>query len=241
MTTFNLAAPCPHTLDSTNLSLPKSCTPPFVRRRLSHRENIATMLAVMLMMRSVTGYLLFTLVAIRDVPGGCRNREICRNIELDKPQGRAFLVKSSSDAKGDSDKDKAAPTRERGPRGDPSRHARDRKPNEHTGACSKGFVRMVSPLRGLKLVSRLPQTSRVCHQERQGQGTTACARQTSSTQAPPKTTRWTTPSAACSSPPTPSFAPSTWGSPSACAILTTIAMTIARSAQSRWPNKTSSN
>eukprot|EP00965_Chrysotila_dentata_P074732 2469366-Pleurochrysis_carterae.AAC.1 len=92
------------------------------------------------MMRGATGNLPLTLVAIRDVLGEFQNREVCRNIELDKPQGRAFIAKPTSNAPRNRNA-KALTERERSARGDPSRSARDLKPKAAAGAWTKDYVK----------------------------------------------------------------------------------------------------
>eukprot|EP00965_Chrysotila_dentata_P014097 467851-Pleurochrysis_carterae.AAC.1 len=76
------------------------------------------------MMRGATGNLPQTLITIRDALGEFQNREVCRNIELDKPQGRAFIAKPTSVAPRNRNA-KEQTERERTARGDPSRNARE--------------------------------------------------------------------------------------------------------------------
>eukprot|EP00965_Chrysotila_dentata_P136207 4503472-Pleurochrysis_carterae.AAC.1 len=92
------------------------------------------------MMRGATGNLPQTLVTIRDVLGEFQNREVCRNIELDKPQGRAFFAKPTPNAPRNRNA-KASTERERNAHGDPSRNARDAKPKATSGAWTKDYVK----------------------------------------------------------------------------------------------------
>eukprot|EP00965_Chrysotila_dentata_P113310 3744356-Pleurochrysis_carterae.AAC.1 len=62
-----------------------------VVRRLS--ESINTILEVKLVMKNATGKFPLTLATICEVLSDFEAREMRRNIELDKPQGRAFVAK----------------------------------------------------------------------------------------------------------------------------------------------------
>eukprot|EP00965_Chrysotila_dentata_P030621 1019457-Pleurochrysis_carterae.AAC.1 len=93
-----------------------------VVRRIS--ESVNTILDVKLVMKGATGNLSLTLDTIREILSDCEAREVRRNIELDKPQGRAFIAKQADQS--ERNKPTAAP-RDRAKRADPTRHARDKK------------------------------------------------------------------------------------------------------------------
>eukprot|EP00965_Chrysotila_dentata_P053487 1775158-Pleurochrysis_carterae.AAC.1 len=93
-----------------------------VVRRIS--ESVNTILDVKLVMKGATGNLSLTLDTIREVLSDCEAREVRRNIELDKPQGRAFIAKPADQL--ERNKPTATP-RGRTKRADPARHARDKK------------------------------------------------------------------------------------------------------------------
>eukprot|EP00965_Chrysotila_dentata_P136563 4516297-Pleurochrysis_carterae.AAC.1 len=79
----------PHSRLSENLVSDKLA---FVVRRLS--ENVSTSLDVKMELKAAAGDLPRTLEAIRDVLSTAQAREIQRNLELDRPNGRALLAKS---------------------------------------------------------------------------------------------------------------------------------------------------
>eukprot|EP00965_Chrysotila_dentata_P145867 4819013-Pleurochrysis_carterae.AAC.1 len=80
-------------------------------------------------MKGVTGDLPLTLVTIREVLRDCEAREVRRNIERDKPLGRAFIAKRTDQT----ERDKPATSQsDRSKRGDPPRHARDKKGKAHS-------------------------------------------------------------------------------------------------------------
>eukprot|EP00965_Chrysotila_dentata_P019481 647668-Pleurochrysis_carterae.AAC.1 len=106
-----------------------------VVRRVS--ESVNTILDVKLVMKCATGDLPLTLITIREVLSNCEAREVRRNIELDKPQGRAFIAKRTDQV----ERDKPATSQSNRPkRGDPPRHARDKKGKTHSGKWNTNFT-----------------------------------------------------------------------------------------------------
>eukprot|EP00965_Chrysotila_dentata_P104933 3465929-Pleurochrysis_carterae.AAC.2 len=89
-------------------------------------------------MKGATGDLNLTLATIRAVLGDFEAREVRRNIELDKPQGRAFIAKQLGRP---TPAPATAPSHARGKRGDPPRHARDKGGKAQAGAWNKRFVK----------------------------------------------------------------------------------------------------
>eukprot|EP00965_Chrysotila_dentata_P175578 5796385-Pleurochrysis_carterae.AAC.1 len=63
-------------------------------------------------MKNATGNLPLTLATIREVISDFEAREMRRNIELDKPQGHAFVAKQM----GKEDRSKSPPPRDRNKR-----------------------------------------------------------------------------------------------------------------------------
>eukprot|EP00965_Chrysotila_dentata_P017723 589507-Pleurochrysis_carterae.AAC.1 len=74
-------------------------------------------------MKGATGDLPLTLITMREVLSDFQAREIRRNIELDRPQGRALVAKQT----GRDDRPKSPPPRDRNKRSDPSRHTPNNK------------------------------------------------------------------------------------------------------------------
>eukprot|EP00965_Chrysotila_dentata_P177765 5871919-Pleurochrysis_carterae.AAC.4 len=107
-----------------------------VVRRVS--KCINTILDVKLVMKGATGNLTLSLATIREVLSDFKAREVRRNIELDKPQGRAFIAKQA----GQPERTKMASTpHARAKRGDPSRHARDIKGKALSGAWNSNYLK----------------------------------------------------------------------------------------------------
>eukprot|EP00965_Chrysotila_dentata_P080556 2657931-Pleurochrysis_carterae.AAC.1 len=79
----------PHSRLSDNLVADKLAS---VVRRLG--ESISTLLDVKMELKSAAGDLPRTLDAIRDVLSTAQAREIQRNLELERPNGRALLAES---------------------------------------------------------------------------------------------------------------------------------------------------
>eukprot|EP00965_Chrysotila_dentata_P142856 4720643-Pleurochrysis_carterae.AAC.1 len=77
-------------------------------------------------------------MTIREVLSDCEAREVRRNIEPDKPQGRAFIAKRPGQA--DRDKSSSAQS-ERSKRADPPRHARDKKGKAQSGAWNANYTK----------------------------------------------------------------------------------------------------
>eukprot|EP00965_Chrysotila_dentata_P132624 4385267-Pleurochrysis_carterae.AAC.1 len=71
-------------------------------------------------MKSATGDLSLTLATIREVLSDREAREVRRNIELNRPQGKAFIAKRGY--RTERDKSATAQT-DRAKRADPPRHA----------------------------------------------------------------------------------------------------------------------
>eukprot|EP00965_Chrysotila_dentata_P157744 5210801-Pleurochrysis_carterae.AAC.1 len=106
-----------------------------VVRRLS--ESINTILDVKLVMKNATGNLPLTLATIREVLSDFEAREMRRNIELDKPQGRAFVAKQM----GKEDRSKSPPPRDRNKRGDPARNTPNKKSKAASGPWTNRFTK----------------------------------------------------------------------------------------------------
>eukprot|EP00965_Chrysotila_dentata_P128699 4254602-Pleurochrysis_carterae.AAC.2 len=89
-------------------------------------------------MKGATGDLSLTLATIREVLSDCEAREVRRNIELDRPQGRAFIAKQADRT----ERDKPATTqRDRSKRADPPRHARNEKDKAPTGTWNASYTK----------------------------------------------------------------------------------------------------
>eukprot|EP00965_Chrysotila_dentata_P210465 6185897-Pleurochrysis_carterae.AAC.3 len=93
---------------------------------------MSTQLDVKLELKSAAGDLPLTLESIRDVLSAAQAREVQRNFELDRPNGRALLagdrlrkVKALRNAK----------KNEASPKGDPKRADSERKYHESFGKC----------------------------------------------------------------------------------------------------------
>eukprot|EP00965_Chrysotila_dentata_P247355 6207696-Pleurochrysis_carterae.AAC.1 len=89
-----------HALTRLNRSLPAHAQlgNPLIAEKLCAvvsrvSESVCTILDVKLVMKGATGDLNLTLATIREVLGDFEASEVRRNIELDKPQGRAFIAK----------------------------------------------------------------------------------------------------------------------------------------------------
>eukprot|EP00965_Chrysotila_dentata_P036992 1231183-Pleurochrysis_carterae.AAC.1 len=88
-------------------------------------------------MKGATGNLSLTLDTIREVLSDCEAREVRRNIELDKPQGRALIAKQAD--RSERDEPNAMP-RDRAKRADPARHARNKKGKATAGAWNANYT-----------------------------------------------------------------------------------------------------
>eukprot|EP00965_Chrysotila_dentata_P196827 6177830-Pleurochrysis_carterae.AAC.1 len=89
-------------------------------------------------MKNATGDLTLTLTTSREVFSDCEAREVKRNIELDRPQGRAFIAKRGD--RPERDKSVAAQN-DRAKRADPPRHACEKKGKASAGAWNASFTK----------------------------------------------------------------------------------------------------
>eukprot|EP00965_Chrysotila_dentata_P061739 2045073-Pleurochrysis_carterae.AAC.1 len=102
-----------------------------VVRRLS--ENISTLLDVKIELKSAAGDLSLTLEAIRDVLSTAQAREVQRNLELDRPNGRARFAEPKSKAK--QPRKAKKPSTGTDAKGDPKRASAELKWHEKAGPC----------------------------------------------------------------------------------------------------------